>query len=174
MALPDLGKIIRQEEERHLPALPSIGLKEELDAWAGQRTSNITTRIADHIFDFEVVEDLDRYHLIIQNLISAAAANPNADRLTVASWQRDFYDLDDQAHSEGRKHIMIAKYRKLLFKIMSNVSRGDLPHVGLSGVSAMITSRVQQGVQQEVRMPAPPPAASGGIFGFLNPFRRRE
>lgn len=172
MGITEIARVAQQQAQAHadMESLPAPLTRDEVDAWAGSRSSNITTRIADHIFTFEVADDPNAYYAIIQSLIAAAAANPNTDRMTVASWQRDLHDLDDRAHSEGRKHIMIAKYRKLAFEIMSNISRGDTPHIGLSGVSAMITSRVQQ--EQSVKMPQAPPTASS-IFGFLNPFKGR-
>jgi hypothetical protein len=162
MTAEDIGKT------GMVPALPKMP-QAPYDPWAERQSGNPMTRILDHVLTCELPENPEDYHDLFELMLNVAGTNPNCTLQTIRKWKRDIIDIDDRAHSEGRTQITAAKARKLLFEMRAYMSRGDNPHLGLSGVSAAITFRHQ--AEQTLRMPQQP-AEKGFFRGLLQ--RRGE
>ena len=115
----------------------------------------------------ELPENPENYHEFFEVLLNVAGTNPNCTLDTIKEWSRDIIDIDDRAHSEGRKAITTAKARKLLFKMRAMMSRGDNAHVGLSGLSTIVTERVHHHGEMVEHVKIPQESQNPGIFGFL-------
>jgi len=157
MTAEDIGKTALQ-----VPRMPQV----PFDPWAERQSGNPMIRILDHVLVCELPEKTDDYHEFFELMLNVAGTNPNCTEQTIKKWKRDLIDIDDRAFSEGYTDIMMAKARKLLFEMRAYMSRGDNPHLGLSGVSAAITFR--QHSEQTLRMPQQPAEK-----GFLNQLLHR-
>ena len=144
-----------------------IPMSQPYDAWQGKLHSGLDAQMLDMVLNCRLPDDPKSYREFFEVLINAASSNPNATEQMIRNWIRDMIDVDDRAHSQGRRSIAEAKARKLLFKIRAYVARGDNPMQGLSGVAAAITSFQKQ--EQTIKMPQPQQQLQQNPLRLLNP-----
>jgi hypothetical protein len=159
MSVKEIGSATMPQVIPKMPGMP-------YDPWADHQSSNPMARVLDHVLKCELPEHPEEYDELFGLMLNVAGTNPNCTEHTIKKWKRDLIDIDDRAHSQGCTQITTAKARKLLFEMRAYMSRGDNPHVGLSGVSAAITFRQQ--AEQTIRMPQQP-----GEKGFFSTLLRR-
>jgi len=150
------------------PGYPAAGYG--YDAWAGRPTSNWNAAMMDTLFKCQLPkenDDFENYLELIRCVIDILPRIPNYNAEMYNEINRDFEDIIDRAHSEGRERVTASKMCKMIIKLRSIVPRGDFPLAGITGVSAIISSRIQS--EQTVKMPQPERQSSGGVFGVLNP-----
>jgi hypothetical protein len=76
---------------------------------------------------------------------------PGVDQQIIKELNLRMELIVDRAHSQGRRRSVAAKMQKLLFRMRSYVSQGDIPLAGLTGIGAMISTNQKQ--EQTIRMP---------------------
>jgi hypothetical protein len=124
------------------------------------------------IFECDVPKTADEFEQwvpMLRVLIDTIPRVPGYDAQIWAELNRDFEDLVDRAHSQGRSKVVASKMQKFFFKVRSLVPKSDIQLPGLSGVGAMITTTTNQ--KQEIRMPQQP--ATQSFLSTLNPFSKR-
>jgi hypothetical protein len=142
--------------------------RDSFDPYEGRLSSNALTRALDVFTTGQVPKDLTDFNEWFPIALSYASANPNCSHEVIKRWTRVFKDINARAFSEGRKHIMAANMRNLVFEMKAYMSRGDNAFPGLSGIGTLVTMR--QHVDQQVKMPQQP--ANPGLFGFT--LRKKE
>jgi hypothetical protein len=133
----------------------------------GRVPGNFTAQMMDKLFSCGLPtehSDFSAYEEMIRCCLNLLPRIPNYNAETYRNLIRDFEDLIDVAHSEGNERVCASDMCKMLINLRALVPRGDFELRGLTGVSAIITTR--QDAKQEVRMPQQS-EKSGGIFGFL-------
>jgi hypothetical protein len=83
----------------------------------------------------------------------------------VKSLQRDMADILALGQCQGTKQKVLSRMTQMIFEIRSLVPYGGAPLVGLSGVSAIITTRQQQ--DQRVTYPQQPAEPRKKVFGIF-------
>lgn len=129
---------------------------------------NFTAQMMDKLFHCNLPktkEEFDEYYNMLNIVMHALPRIPNINQFEYEDLRRDFEDLQDQSASEGLERVVAADSIKLLFRLRAAVSRGDVPLPGITGVSAIISSRQTQ--EMHVKMPQQE-KQSKGIFGFLH------
>ena len=102
--------------------------------------------------------------------IDIVARVPGYDTKIYNDLCRDLEDLTDRANSQGRRKIIASKMQKFIFKLRALVPKGDVPIAGLTGITALITTNVNQKQYQEVRMPiqaTAPQSLFSGVKQYL-------
>lgn len=129
----------------------------QADTYRGAPPTDQAAQVRQAIFNFQLPADEDdwgKYIPLLETLVDMVAKIPGIDHNLVNDLNRRMEDIVDRAHSQGRKRIVRSKMQKLIFRLRSYVAQGDTPMLGMTGVTAMITTN--QAVKQEVRMPQQP------------------
>jgi hypothetical protein len=95
-------------------------------------------------------------------LVDAVARMPGVDRQIINELNLRMELIVDRAHSQGRSKSVAAKVQKLLFRLRSYVSEGDIPLQGLTGIMAMTTTVQKQ--EQTIRMPQQNPQTTSSLW----------
>jgi hypothetical protein len=111
---------------------------------------------------------------VLQASIDIVARIPGYDTKVYNELVRDMEDLVDRANSQGRRRIVASKMQKFIFKLRALVPKGDVPLVGMTAISAMITTNVNQKQYQEVRMPMTTPQTQSLFSGVKEYLHRGE
>jgi hypothetical protein len=139
------------------------------NTFSGMTPNDQAAQVRKAIFECELPTEDDDFGKWIPMLITAVdmvARIPGIDKGVVFKLNRRMEDIVDRSHSQGRKRIVASKMQKLIFRLRSYVSMGDTQLLGMTGVTAMITTNTNQ--KTEVRMPQQPQAQ-----GFW-PWSRRQ
>ena len=174
MTYPDIGQpeqSLMTQETYHNP--DQYGPTGYYDAYAGKPPAGWNAQMMQALFSCKLPDKNDDFENsleLIRTAIEILPKIPNYDAATYHELNRDFEDIIDRAHSEGRRRVVASKMCKMILKLRSLVPRGDYPLVGISGVSALISSRVQS--EQVVKMPKQDDNG-GGSFGFRWPYGRK-
>lgn len=142
------------------------------DMWAGRGPTDQAAQVRKALFECEIPKtaaEFEEWIPMLRAIIDAVPRTPGYDAQIWGELNRDFEDLVDRAHSEGRSKIIASKMQKFFFKVRSLVPKGDIPVTGITGVGAMITTNTNQ--TQTIRMPQAPPQQS--FISQLNPFSKR-
>ena len=124
------------------------------DTFRGMMPSDQAAQVRKAIFECALPQDDAEFGEWIPMLTAAVdlvARIPGIDHNVVNELNRRMEDIVDRSHSQGRKKIVASKMQKLIFRLRSYVPMGDTQIIGVTGVTAMITSNTNQ--KQEVRMP---------------------
>lgn len=115
-------------------------------------------------------KNFEEWFPVLRAAIDIVARVPGYDTKVFNELNRQMEDIVDRANSHGRRKIVASKMQKFIFKLRALVPKGDTTISGMTGVTAMITSNVNQRQVQEVRMPvqqAPPQSLFSGVKRYL-------
>lgn len=147
----------QEEEQPQPPTYP----ENEQDMWMGARPGDQAAQIRAALFSMRLPKtssDFEEWYPVLSLAIDLIARVPGYGTSIYAELNRDMEDLVDRANSQGRRKIVASKMQKFIFRIRSLVPKGDEAVIGVTGVTAMITTN--SNVRQEVRMPVQQAPAS--------------
>lgn len=124
------------------------------DQFRGMMPNDQAAQVRKAIFECQLPEtdsDFGEWIPMLTAAVDLVARVPGIDHNVVNELNRRMEDIVDRSHSQGRKKIVASKMQKLIFRLRSYVPMGDTQIIGVTGVTAMITSNTNQ--KQEVRMP---------------------
>jgi hypothetical protein len=129
--------------------------------------STFTAQMMEKLFHCrlpEKKEDYDEFFSMLPTVIAALPRIPNINAEEFNELIRDWEDIKDMAASEGAERVVQSDIIKMIYKLRLLVARGDFALPGLTGVSAIITTKQQS--EQTVKMPQAK-EQGGGWFGFM-------
>ena len=129
--------------------------------------TNFTAQMMDKLFHCKLPKekkDYDEFYEMLPTVIAALPRIPNISQLEYKRVVRIWHDIREMSASEGAERVVASDLIQLIFELRLLVARGDFPLPGLTGVSAIITTKQEN--KQEVRMPQVK-EQGGGFFGFL-------
>ena len=135
------------------------------DTFRGMQPNDQAAQIRKAIFECPLPDedsDFGQWIPMLTSAIDMVARIPGIDRGTVRELNLRMELIVDRAHSQGRRRQVAAKMQKLLFRLRSYVAMGDTPVIGVTGVTAMITTN--QNVKQDIRYPQQPQQQAGSSF----------
>jgi len=152
-------------QEEAIQASISQGQK---NAYAGQTVGGWTEAMMVRLFNTDLParkEEYDEFYKMMPVVMAALPTIPNIPVDKYDHLVRVWQDIREQSASEGMERVTASDILQLLFEVKLLTARGDAPLPGLTGVSALITSRSQQ--EHVVKMPTQAEPSGGGFFGFL-------
>jgi hypothetical protein len=162
----------QQKEDEHQKSLVAKE-KEIFNPYASRAPSDQAAQVRAALFAIHLPteDNFMEWFPVLRASIDMVARVPGYDTKVYNELNRDMEDLVDRANSQGRRKIVASKMQKFVFKLRALVPKGDTPIVGMTGVTAMITTNVNQKQFQEVRMPVqptPPQSLFSGVKQYLN------
>ena len=145
------------------------------DTFRGMQPNDQAAQIRKAIFDCPLPDedsDFGQWIPMLTSAIDMVARIPGADKQMIRELNLRMEHIVDRAHSQGRKRQVAAKMQKLLFRLRSYVAIVEIPHVGMSGVGAMVTTN--QNVKQDIRYPQQPQQQAGSSFWPWNRNRGQQ
>jgi len=140
---------------------------EERDDWqprslrmtspAGDLAHEISRVIYD-IREMDSDELVDNWDSLSQFIADVASRIPGITERRSAEFLRDFEDLSDMAFSVGMENVAKTKVLKHLYSLRMAVATSEVPLMGLSGVSSLLTTKnesKQQATITDNRQPKP-------------------
>jgi hypothetical protein len=162
MGVEDVGRLpaVVDDGGGFYPPIPN-------DPYARNPVINMNEKMMLAILDSKIKskEDFNEYVPMLMVLIDNVARIPNIEMVIVKSLQRDMADIIELAECQGTEQIVLSMMTQMIFEIRSLVAYGGAPLIGLSGVSAIITTRQQQ--DQKVTYPQQLPEQRKKIFGVF-------
>jgi hypothetical protein len=149
------------------PTMREIILSEAAEQLAagGRIPGTFTAQMMDKLFHCclpKKKEEYDEYYIMMDAVFQAAPRIPNINHIEYSRLRRDWQDIREMAGSQGMERVVASMMQQHLYDMRLLVSRGDIPLPGLTGVSAIITTKQEQ----MLKMPQPKEPSSGGLFGF--------
>jgi hypothetical protein len=129
--------------------------------------STFTAQMMEKLFHCrlpETKEEYDEFYTMVPTVIAALPRIPNISQIDYNRVVRVWHDIREMSASEGAERVVASDIMQLIFELRLLVARGDTALPGITGVSAIITTR--QVGEQTVKMPQQK-ESSGGFFGFL-------
>jgi hypothetical protein len=147
--------------------------KEVFDPYAGRSPNDQAAQVRAALFAIPHITEKNfmEWFPTLQVAIDIVARIPGIDNRVYQELCRDMEDLTDRANSQGRRKIVASKMQKFIFKLRALVSKGDTQITGMTGITALITTNVNQKQYQEVRMPVQqtaPQSLFSGVKQYLN------
>ena len=130
--------------------------------------TGFTAQMMDKLFHCrlpDTKEEYDDFYSMISTVLAALPRIPNISEKEYTHQVRVWHDINEMSASEGVARIVASDIRQTLFELRLLVARGDVPLPGITGVSAIITTRQHQ--EQIVKMPQQSPEAAKGFLGFF-------
>ena len=124
------------------------------NTFKGMQPSDQAAQVRKAIFDCPLPEadsDFGEWIPMLAVAVDMVSRIPGVDHTVINELNLRMELIVDRAHSQGRRRSVAAKMQKLIFRLRSYVSMGDTPLAGMTGVTAMITTNVNQ--KQDIRMP---------------------
>jgi hypothetical protein len=124
------------------------------DTFRGMMPSDQAAQVRKAIFDCPLPEedsDFGEWIPMLATAVDMVSRIPGVDQQIIKELNLRMELIVDRAHSQGRRRPVAAKMQKLLFRMRSYVSQGDIPLAGLTGIGAMISTNQKQ--EQTIRMP---------------------
>jgi hypothetical protein len=141
------------------------------DMWYGKQNNDTALQIREALYNSVDIPNshnsFDEWKQSRTLALTRASRVPGIDSQMFKRLVRDFEDIVDRAHSQGKRNILYSRMEKFQMKLELLVSKADLPMAGISGIGSMITQNVNQ--KQEIRMPQQPAPQSifSGLTGML-------
>ena len=134
-------------------------------AFRGLQSSDQASQVRRALFEFDIPETEEEMKLWFKDVrlaLEMVRRIPNIDSQTLFQLNRTWKDLVARAHSQGRKKVIQADMEEFIFHLSSAAAMGEVPIAGMTAVSALTTTTLQQKSQsvQEVRMPSQPAGKS--------------
>jgi len=147
--------------------------QEIFNPYAGRSPNDQSAQVRAALFAIPLPteKNFEQWFPVLRSAIDIVARIPGYDTKVYNELTRDMEDLVDRANSQGRRKIVASKMQKFIFKLRALVPKGDVPIAGMTGVTAMITTNVNQKQFQEVRMPVQqnaPQSLFSGVKQYLN------
>ena len=134
-------------------------------AFRGIQSSDQALQVRRALFEFDIPQTEEEMKLWFRDVrlaLDMVRRIPNIDSQTLFQLNRTWKDLVARAHSQGRKKVIQADMEEFIFHLSSAAAMGEVPIAGMTAVSALTTTTLQQKSQsmQEVRMPSQPAGKS--------------
>lgn len=148
MGFEDVGRPLPAQEQSLV----------QFDPYSRPPVLGMNERVIQVILDSKIKDknDFEEMKTMLMVLIDNVARIPNIEMQVVRKLQRDMADILALSQCQGTKQKVLSRMTHMIFEIRSLVAYGGAPLVGLSGVSAIITTRQQQ-QQQAITYPQEPP-----------------
>jgi len=109
--------------------------------------------------------DFNNYEQLYMAVVNMLGKIPNYNRPIQRALYRKFVDIQCLATCQGTTKRVNTRMKNLMFEIRSYVPIGDLPLVGMTGVSSIVTTRQQ--VEQTLKATHQPLPERKKIFGVF-------
>ena len=134
-------------------------------AFRGMQPSDQASQVRRALFDFNIPEteaEMKEWFRSARLALEMVRRIPNIDSATLFQLNRTWKDLVARAHSQGRKSVIQADMEEFLFHLSAAAAMGETPIAGMTAISALTTTTVNQKQQsvQEVRVPQQPAGKS--------------